>query len=163
VKRDTILSAEFGYSDMKSDEMFKKGLSLLREDNTLAALACFEKAYEFRKTPEVESYLAFCISVERGQITEAVRLCESALAQQPDNPSHYLNLGKVFLHAKRREEALAVLRSGATKDLSGSENAEIRLLLEQLGSRKKPLIPFLPRNHFLNKYPGLLLHRLGLR
>lgn len=148
---------------MKADEMFEKGLSLLREDNTLAALACFEKAYELRKTPEIQSYFAFCISVERGQIVEAVRLCEAALAQQPDNPLHYLNLGRVYLHAKRKEEALAILRSGAAKDLSGKENTEIRLLLEQLGSRKKPLLPFLPRSHFLNKYPGLLLHRLGLR
>jgi hypothetical protein len=35
--------------------------------------------------------------------------------------------------------------------------------LENLGVRKKPLIPFLPRSNFVNKYAGLLLHRLKLR
>lgn len=148
---------------MKADEIFRKGLSFLKEDNTLAALACFEKAYEMRKTPEIQSYFAFCISVERGQIGEAVRLCEESLATQPDNPSHYLNLGRIYLHAKRKEDALTALRAGAGRDLTGSEAAEIKLLLEKLGSRKKPLFPFLARGHFLNRYLGLLLSRIGLR
>lgn len=140
-----------------------KGLSFLREENTLAALSCFEKAYEMKKTPEIQSYFAFCISVERGQIREAIKLCEEALSVEPDNPTHYLNLGRVYVHAKQKKEALAVLRSGAGKDPSGSENAQIKLLLDQLGSRKKPLFPFLPRSNFLNKYLGLILHRLGIR
>ena len=148
---------------MKADEIFDKGLSFLRENNTLAALACFEKSYEMKKTPEAQSYLAFCISVERGQIREAVKMCEEALARDPDNACHYLNLGKVYVHAKQKNEALAVLRSGAGKDFPDGKSDEIRLLLEQLGSRKKPLFPFLPRRHFLNKYLGLVLHRLGVR
>jgi tetratricopeptide (TPR) repeat protein len=148
---------------MKADEIFRKGLALLREENTLSALACFEKAYETEKTPRVQSYLGLCISVERGQIREAIRLCEDAIARDSDSPSHYLNLGKVYLNAGRRADALEILRSGTDKGLSFGENAEIRLLLEQLGARKKPLFSFLPRGHFLNKYAGLLLHRLGLR
>ncbi|MEJ2696682.1 MAG: tetratricopeptide repeat protein [Candidatus Sulfobium sp.] len=148
---------------MKVDEIFKQGLSFLREDNTLAALACFEKAYDIRKTPEVQSYLAFCISIERGQIREAVRLCEEALSQEPENPSHYLNLGRVYLHAKQKEDALATLRSGAGKDTSRYETMEIKRLLEKLGARRKPVFPFLPRSNFLNKYLGILMHRLGFR
>ncbi len=148
---------------MKADEMFRKGLALLREENTLSALACFEKAYETEKTPGVQSYLGLCISVERGQIREAIRLCEDAVARDSDSPAHYLNLGKVYLNAGRRADALEVLRSGTDKGLSLGENAEIRLLLDQLGARKKPLFSFLPRGHFLNKYAGLLLHRLRLR
>lgn len=148
---------------MKADEIFNKGLSLLREDNTLAALSCFEKAYEIQKTPEVQSYLALCISIERGQIREAVKLCEEALSHEPENPSHYLNLGRVYLHARQRADALAVLRSGAGKSPSSAETEEIKQLLEKLGARKKPLFPFLSRSNFLNKYLGLLLHRLGLR
>jgi tetratricopeptide (TPR) repeat protein len=148
---------------MKADEIFQKGLSLLREDNTLAALACFEKAYEIEKTPKVQSYVGLCISIERGQIREAIRLCEDAVAEEPDDPSHYLNLGRVYLNAGRKADGLEVLRSGTNKGLSFGENAEIRLLLDQLGSRKKPVFAFLPRSHFLNKYTGLLLHYLGLR
>lgn len=148
---------------MKAEELFNKGLSILKEGNTLSAMACFEKAHETLKTPEVRSYLAFCISVERGQIGEAVRMCEESLVRDPDNPSHYLNLGRIYLHANRREDAVEALRAGAGKSSSSVEGTEIRLLLENLATRKRPLLPFLPRSHFLNRYPGFLLHLLRLR
>ena len=48
----------------------------------------------------VESYLGYCIARERGQVREAVRLCQSALNAEPNNPAHYLNLGRVYLLAK---------------------------------------------------------------
>lgn len=148
---------------MKADDMFNKGLSFLREDDTLAALACFEKAYEIRKTPETQSYFALCIAVERGQIREAVKLCGHSVDLEPDNPAHYLNLGKIYLHAKRRKDALEALRAGAGKGLTLHENEEIKRLLEHLGERKRPLFPFLSRSHVLNKYLGILLHRLHIR
>jgi tetratricopeptide (TPR) repeat protein len=155
--------ADLGHDTMKADEIFRKGLSLLRKENTLAALACFEKSYEIEKTTKVQSYLGLCISIERGQIREAIRLCEDAVAEEPDNPTHYLNLGRVYMNAGRKADALETLRSGTDKGLSSAENAEIRLLLDKLGSRKKSVFPFLPRSHFLNKYIGLLLHHLGFR
>lgn len=144
---------------MAADELFEKGVSFLKENNPLGALAYFEKAYDIRKTPEVQSYLGFCIAIERGQITEATRLCKDAIEQEPANPVHYLNLGRVYIKEKRKDEAIETLRRG----LSFGDNADIRLLLESLGLRKKPVFPFLPRGNFLNKYTGLLLSRFKLR
>lgn len=146
-------------SDITSKELFEKGLSLLRDDNPLAALTCFEKAYSLKKTPELQSYLGFCIAIERGKITEAIMLCNDALSHEPDNPVHYLNLGRVYLKANKKTDAIETLRKG----LSFGENEEIHRVLDSLGPRKKPVIPFLSRNNFLNKYLGLFLHRLKLR
>jgi hypothetical protein len=39
-------------------------------------------------------------------------------------------------------------------------NAPAALELSRMGVRKKPVIPFLGRNHPLNKYLGKLRHRL---
>jgi len=144
---------------MTADELFEKGLALLRDDNPLAALVCFEKAYSIKKTPELESYLGFCVAAERGKITEAIMLCNDAIAHEPNNPLHYLNLGRVYLKADRKSEAIEIFRKG----LSFGDNAEIRHLLDNLGIRKKPVFPFLPRNNSLNKYLGMLLYRLKLR
>jgi tetratricopeptide (TPR) repeat protein len=138
---------------------FDEGLRLLGESNILAALACFEKAYAVEKTPKTKSYLAYCIATERGQITEAVSLCQAAIKAEPDNPEHYLNLGRVYLKAKRKDEAIAELRRG----LSFGANQDIKDILEGLGLRKKPVFQFLPRNNFLNKYTGIVLARLRLR
>ncbi len=142
-----------------ADELFEKGLALLRDDNPLAALTCFEKAYSLKKTPELQSYLGFCIAAERGKITEALGLCNLALAHEPDNPVHYLNLGRIYLKADKKTDAIETLRKG----LSFGKNAEIHQLLENLGMRKKSVVPFISRDNFLNKYLGLLLHRLKLR
>jgi len=142
-----------------ADESFEKGIALLKENNLLGALSCMEKAYSIRKRPETGSYLGLCIAYERGQFAEAIALCQNAIAEQPKNPVHYLNLARVYLKAKRKSDALDALRKG----LSSGDDKEILDLLENLGVRKKPLIPFLPRSNFVNKYTGLLLDRLKLR
>ena len=140
-------------------DLVEKGVAFLHDNNRLAALACFDKAFVFGKSPELLSYLSYCIAAERGQIYEALKLCNNALSQEPDNPVHYLNLGRIYLHAGKKEEALLTMRKG----LSLGENKTLRSILEKIGTRGKPVLPFLPRNSFLNKYFGLLLHRLKLR
>ncbi|MBA4373361.1 MAG: hypothetical protein C0402_10945 [Thermodesulfovibrio sp.] len=141
------------------DELLRKGAALLKENNPLGALACFEKAYAIEKTPDIQSCLGLCIAKERGKISEGIRLCREAIEQDSGNPLHYLNLGKIYLKAKRKSDCLDVLRKG----LSFGDNAEIRELLERIGMRKPPVFTFLPRGHFLNRYAGLIMRRLRLR
>ena len=140
-------------------ELIENGIACLHDNNRLAALACFDKAFVIGRSPELLSYRSYCIAAERGQIYEALKLCNDALSQEPDNPVHYLNLGRIYLHAGKKEEALLILRKG----LSFGENQTIKSLLEKIGTRGRPVFPFLPRGSFLNKYIGLLLHRLKLR
>jgi tetratricopeptide (TPR) repeat protein len=144
---------------ISADDFFNEGLRLVDESNLLAALVSFEKAHSRKKSPIIQSYLGYCIAMERGQITEAVNLCQAAIGSEPHNPEHYLNLGRVYLKARRKDEAIAELRKG----LSFGDNRDIRALLERLGLRKKPVFSFLSRNNFLNKYAGLVLSRLRLR
>jgi tetratricopeptide (TPR) repeat protein len=146
-------------TDLIADELFEKGKAFLKENNTLAALSCLEKAYSRKKLPGIESYLGLCLAVERGQTKEGIALCREAIAGDPKNPVHYLHLGRIHLRDKRREEAIATFREG----LSFGDHDEIRHSLDTLGTRKKPLFPFLPRNNFLNKYFGILLRLLRLR
>lgn len=129
------------------------------EGNTLAALACFEKAGGIERVRGIQSYLGLCLAVERAQIQEGIRLCREAIEEEPGAPVHYLHLGKVYIKAGRKNEAVQTLRTG----LSQGDSDGIRKMLEDLGLRKKPFFPFLSRKHFLNKYTGLLLRILRLR
>ncbi|MFZ2199034.1 MAG: tetratricopeptide repeat protein [Thermodesulfovibrionales bacterium] len=140
-------------------ELIENGIAYLNDNNRLAALACFDKAFIIGKSPELLSYLSYCIATERGQIYEALKLCNNALSQETDNPVHYLNLGRIYLHAGKKEEALLILRKG----LSFGDNQAIRSILEKIGTRGKPVFPFISRNNFLNKYVGILLHWIKLR
>lgn len=144
---------------MTADELFEKGTALLNDNTPLAALAFFEKAYNIKKTPSIQSYLGMCIALERGKITYGCMLCDEAILQEPGNPVHYLNLGRIYQKAGKRVDAIETFRKG----LSFGDNQEIKQILDNMGTRKKLVFPFLPRNNFMNKYTGLMMHRLKLR
>ncbi len=143
----------------RSQELFEKGLQALREDEPVRALAYFEKALSIEPAPLVKSYLAYCIARERGQVSQAIALCEEAISGEGDNPLHYLNLGRVYLIKKDKVKAIQTFRAG----LKYGTHPEIIAELERLGTRKPPVIPFLRRKNPVNKYLGLILSRLGLR
>ena len=145
--------------DAEAEKEFSRGLKALQEGNSLAALTFFEKAAGEGPTPLCISYLGFCIAKERGQVQKGIQLCREALEKEPENPLHYLNLGRIFLTAGNKQEAIRTFREG----LARGPNQEIIDLLNAIGTRRPPVIPALGRDHPINKYLGKLLSKLGLR
>jgi tetratricopeptide (TPR) repeat protein len=143
----------------ESEELFTLGLEALARGDTLSALSFFERAVQREDTPTFSSFLALCIAKERGQFQLAVTLCEKAKAREPHNPVHYLNLGKIYLFAGKKDDAIRTLREG----LGYEQDRQIIDELEKLGTRKPPLISSLKRSNPANKYLGIILKRLGLR
>jgi len=138
---------------------FERAKRFLLAENTLAALACLERALKLEDNPGWYSYLGYCIAKERGQVGKGVQLCLISLETDSDVPDHYLNLAKIHMVSGNKPESLRVLREG----MSRSGNAEILAVLQEFGARKSPVIPFLARSNPLNRYIGLLLSRIGLR
>jgi len=114
---------------------------------------------------------------ERGQFREAVRMCQAALVADPNNPAHYLNLGRVFLLAQDKGKAIAIFWKGIStspgaerggfvgRALRGHSREHGLILdeLRRLGIRKKAPFASLHRSHPLNRMAGKLLATLGLR
>lgn len=142
-----------------AEKEFAQALAALAAEDTRAALAFIEKALRLRDTPEWYSYLGYCIARQRGQHRKGLELCKESLAVEPDNPVHYLNLGRVYLAKGDKAEALRVWREGMAK----GGGPELVQQLERLGTRIRPAIPILARKNPLNRYLGILLTRLGLR
>lgn len=142
-----------------AEKEFAQALAALAAEDTRAALAFIEKALRLRDTPQWYSYLGYCIARQRGQHRKGLELCKESLVLEPDNPVHYLNLGKVYLAKGDKAEALRTWREGMAK--GGSP--ELVQQLERLGTRIRPVIPILARKNPLNRYLGILLTRLGLR
>jgi tetratricopeptide (TPR) repeat protein len=145
--------------ETEAEKEFSRGLKALQEDNSLAALVCFEKANTLGERPVYFSYLGFCVAKERGQIQKGMLLCSAAMEREPENSVHYLNLGRIYLVAGNKQEAIRVLRKG----LAYGPNQEIIGLLDSIGTRKHPIIRSLSRDNLINKYLGKLLSRLGFR
>lgn len=144
---------------VQAAEWFAKGIEALSHDHVYLARTCFEHATEEERSPVNCSYLALCQAKTRGKFGDAIELARQAIAGEPENALHYLNLGRIYLLAGMREEAIAIFRQGA----QCGRREEIGAELDRLGTRKPPPIRSLPRNHPLNKYLGILLARLGLR
>ncbi len=143
----------------EAEVLFQKGVEAVDNGNWLSALSIFEKAMQRESRPVYKSYLAVCVAKERGQYNSAVAWCKEAMENDPGDPVHYLNLGRIYLIQGRKEEALAAFRHG----LEHGRNEKIIAELVRLGTRKKPVIGFLPRDNAVNKYLGILLKMLKLR
>jgi Flp pilus assembly protein TadD len=144
---------------MEAELEFSRAEAALAADDTLSALPHLERALKLADRPGWYSSLGYCIARERGQHRRGMELCRQSLQAEPDNPDHFLNLGRVHLLAGDRVEALRLLREGMTK----GECPGIVQLLVRLGNRKPPVFPALSRSNSLNRYLGLILARLGLR
>jgi tetratricopeptide (TPR) repeat protein len=162
--------------DRTQSDIVQKAIAVIDFGETLQGLVALESARSLHDIPIVRSYLAYCMAKERGQFREAIRLCETAVAAEPQNAGHYLNLGRIYLLTKQKGKALATFRKGLSKDsaTSGSateESAErqakqqalILAELRNLGIRRRAPFSSLPREHPLNRNVGRLLARLGLR
>ena len=146
-------------SETKAEKEFANGLKALQEGNSLAALVCFEKASSLEARPIYSSYLGFCVAKERGQIQKGMLYCREAMEKEPENSVHYFNLGRIYLVAGDKEEAIRVFRNGLAYGL----NQEIIGALDAIGTRSPQVIRSLSRKNPINKYLGKLLSKLGLR
>lgn len=144
---------------LKAQQQYRRALQELEAGNVLAALARVEAALKLWDNPDWQPCLGYCIAKERGHVTKGLELCQAAIERQPDHGEHYYYLARVLLVAKRKPEALQILREG----LNHGENHLIKQLLDELGTRKTPAIPWLHRDNPLNKSLGIVLSRIGLR
>jgi tetratricopeptide (TPR) repeat protein len=71
-------------------------------------------------------------------------------------PVFYLNLGRAFVAARKKKDALNAFHQGLSYDDS---NSEILKELRGLGERKPPPVPFLDRSNPVNKYIGMILQK----
>ena len=140
---------------------FKLGINLLRKGDSAESFEHLRQAAELeQKNPYYLSFLG--VSVARGQRkwAAAVELCERALSLRRNEVQLYLNLAEVYVSAGRRDDAVEVLDRGL---INFSVDARIKSARATLGRRCSPVLPFLEREHFLNRSLGKLRHRVSGR
>lgn len=133
-----------------AEELFQAGTEALEARNFPQANRLLHKALELDRTPNHLSQYAVALAQHTGNFKTAVSLCQEAIKGEPKNPAHFLRLGVVYLAAGRKKEAVRVLNLG----LRVGRHPDITRLLQILGQREKPVLPFLSRSNPLNKYLG---------
>ena len=142
--QDAVYSAMFLTADGNIEEaieIFEQNLKLLSEgtigDRRVAASAF--------------SYYGLCVAKVRRRYAEGVKYCQISLRTNPLDPDHRANLAMVYLEREDRSKAVEALNAGLRLD---SRNKRINRVLDIIGRRRPPVIPFLSRNNPLNVWLG---------
>ena len=143
--------------DTEAFAEFRKALGFLRDGYPEKALPHINRASQLEEhNPFYQSYLGVTIARAGKKFDEAEKLCDNALRLKRDQPQLYLNLAEVYIAAGRRQDAMETLSMGVKY---AQRDARIQRLMSQISSRRRPVVPFLGRQHFLNRRLGIWRHK----
>ena len=96
---------------------------------------------------ECLAHMAVCLAAGRRKFVSAEKLAKNLIRTNPYDPRGYYALGRVNLLGSRRGSAFRNIEKA--RDLAGGD-AKLTGTLQNLDPRRPPVIPWLPRNNFLN-------------
>lgn len=154
-------------SSSPDQNAFGKGLTALADGRYEEALAFFESAMRLGG-PRVPTgrrmrYLSFyglASALANRPSREAIKACEVAARREFLSAELQLNLGKVYLLAGKRTRALAAFEHGLR---IAPRNKALRAEIASVDRRGAPPIPWIARNHPLNKFLGRMRSSLRTR
>lgn len=142
---------------MENKELIEKGISLARGGYFKEAIKIFEEGICFTQDPKAMSYYALCVAEIEGDYNKAISLCLVAAGREFYNPDIYLNIGRIFI--LKGQKAFAVKSFIKGLKISRTHQGLINAI-KKLGVRRKPILPFLPRHNFINRFLGKFVYRL---
>lgn len=101
------------------------------------------------------SFLGYGIAHTQRRHREGLDLCRHALRLSFTEPDNHLNMARLHLLLGNRKQAIRSVGEGLT--LSPS-HPPLLALYRDMGIRREPVLPFLSRNHFLNRILGRIRH-----
>jgi len=110
-----------------------------------------------RLPAEYYAYLGYCVARFDHRLTEGMRICEHAIALDPENAEAHLSLARIHKLANRRQQGIRALQKGLEFD---PESIDLHDLHLEYGVRRRPVIPFLSRHNPLNTLFGRWRHHL---
>jgi len=141
---------------------------LLQKKNNRRALDLLNSALlEYPDEPFLLSYYGCLEAVINKNLAYGIDTCKRALDMLNDRspvskevfyPTFYLNLGRAYIAAGKKQDAIEAFEKGLSYD---EENKDLLWEARKLGMRRQPVIPYLKRTNPINKYIGMILHKLG--
>lgn len=146
-------------SSEELDILTQKGIDAAEKGYFHSAQVFLSQVAEQRNSPELQTYLAYCLAKGQGRMHSAAKICRESIKREPNNSLHYLILGRVLLMAGEKGKAITAFRQG----LKTSPNQKIITELKKLGLRKPAILKNLKRNHPLNRVLGRVFSTIGFR
>lgn len=155
--------------EMKSPGDYVRDLNtLIKKKNKAKAFGVLEDAlFFYPDDPFLLSYYGCLDAIVNRNFVNGIETCKASFdilqrkipfGEEFFQPSLYLNLGRAYLAAGKKKSAISAFKKGIDLD---SGNSDILWEMENLGMRKKPAVSILHRSNPINKYIGMLLHKLS--
>jgi tetratricopeptide (TPR) repeat protein len=146
-------------------EYVKKARACLRNGQRKQAYSVLLEASDlYPDHPVILSYCGWLQAVIDRRYKSGIFACRKAFVVFKSTNPHtmgvvypilYLNLGRTFLAAGMKKEAVENFNKGLKHD---KYHIELKKEMQLLGTREKPPVPFLSRSNPVNKYIGKMLH-----
>jgi tetratricopeptide (TPR) repeat protein len=139
------------------DALFNKAFELLKKDKSHEAFKIIKDLVEntsssiYEVEPRYLFYYGYLTAIVNHDFQKGIDLCNEALKREVFHPDFYMNLAKLYIFVNNRSMALKMLQRGLKID---SKNKDILNMMKELGIRRKPVFPFLKREHPVNKFTG---------
>ena len=150
-------------SEFEQSQSFQRGLKYFRLRQYESALSEFRYAVACEDVQEMKlkeplyiSYYGITLALAKQKHELAQKLCRIALMRGDFYPEIFVNLGHVYEYSGKKQLAIETFRNGYRRHLG---NSEILAELQRLSPRSKSPVPFLDRNHILNKFTGIIIRR----
>ena len=141
-----------------AEELFRGDEALARGE-WVAAHASFLAAQRLDgNDPGVLSRLGLTLVLVAHDEYKGVAFCEEAVKRGGETADALCRLARVYHATFQKERAFRAIRRGLALD-PGHEG--LLELLDRMGVRRRPVLPFLPRSNFVNKFLGRLRHRFS--
>ena len=142
--------------DLQAFQEFRSGLTFLRGGDAHKALPHLRCALDHEPAnPFYISYVGVAIAAAEQKWAEAEKLCHSAMRMNRRQAQLYLNLAEVYVAADRKQDAADILARGLHY---APRDQRLQMALDHLAMRRPAVLPFLPRQHALNRNLGKIRH-----
>lgn len=141
-------------STLESQSLYNLAMEKSRRNHYKDALVHLGEAVRIAPgNPYYRSFFGYCLAQSEGDLDRALRFCRDAVNSRPMDPELHLNLGRV--HKLKGDNASAYKAFvNAWKVCKGHPQAAAELT--RMGVRRPPVLPFLSRSNWCNKYLGVI-------
>lgn len=151
--------------DGMQEQRVKQAIELTRDGEYEEALQLFEQNLAAMDAGSIEqkrlaaaafSFYGLAVAKVRRQYRRGVQCCKISTKHFFLDPEHHHNMALVYLERGDRRSAVESLNAGLRLD---PRNAGLNRVWNQIGRRRRAVIPFLPRNNPLNVWLGKKLRK----
>jgi hypothetical protein len=137
----------------------EEGIRRFEAGDPVAAHGFFGEAHRCDpREPRVASWYGVTLVLVERNSNLGVLYCDQALRLVGPTPELCLNQARAYLALGQRARAVGAVQRGL---VANPGDPSLRAALESLGRRREPVIPFLSRANPVNRWLGLMRHRLG--